>query len=278
MVPFYQQDKITIYQADMCLHSKPQLSERFDLILFSPPYNLSNTTGGGFPLIKGHYAMNASMDKRSGLGKWKQASAVGGLAHGYGQHDDAMPHADYVAWQNRILLTCWEWLNDGGAIYYNHKPRILEGILMPPMDYVPVELKPFVRQEIIWQRAGGINFSPAFYLPTHERIVVIARPDWRLKSKGASGVGDVWTFPQETNNPHPAPFPLRLPEIAIETTGAQTVLDCFSGSGTTLVATRDAGIIGVGIEQEKQWCEYTVERLTGARRPKVNQSELAFTA
>ena len=84
-------------------------------------------------------------------------------------------------------------------------------------------------------------FAP-FYVPTHERIVIIAGRDWRLKSKGASGAGDVWYIPQEAGTWHPAPFPLALAIRAIETVMPEFVCDPFSGSGTVARAAKTLGI------------------------------------
>ena len=259
MKPYYTDDLVTLYHGDclVVLAWLRDLGVKFDLIFTSPPYNLGNTTGGGFPDRFGHYRKSTGFSGRGGGGKW----GGGALAGGYGAHDDAMPHEEYVVWQRAVLTLCWAQLSKTGAIFYNHKPRVLDGQLVAPTDYLPTELRSFVRQEIIWARSGGINFSPAFYLPTHERIVVIAKRDWRLKSKGASGIGDVWNVTQETNSPHPAPFPIELPGKAIETTAPRFVLDPFSGSGTTLRAAKDAGVMAIGIELEERWCEHTARRL-----------------
>lgn len=254
---YYEDDFVRLYHG-RCEEVLPTLAAGgVDLVFTSPPYNLGNTTGGGMPDRLGHYRESSGLSGRGGGGKW----GGGELAHGYGEHDDNMPHDEYVAWQHVVLAACWRVVSDAGAIFYNHKPRILDGRLVAPIDYLPDDLRPFVRQEIIWARSGGINFSPAFYLPTHERIVVIAKRDWRLKSKGASGVGDVWNVTQETNNPHPAPFPIDLPGRAIETTAPRVVLDPFSGSGTTLRAAKDAGVKGVGIERSERFCEMAARRL-----------------
>ena len=253
MRPYFQRDGITIYHG-RCEEVLPSLSG-VDLVFTSPPYNLGTTSGGGFADVRKYPGMK--------MGKW----GGGSLAHGYGAHDDAMPHEQYVAWQGDVLRLCWNVLSDRGAIFYNHKPRVLDGRLVAPLDYVPGDLRPYVRQEVIWKRSGGINFSPAFYLPMHERIVVIAKRGFRLTSKGASGVGDVWQVHQESNSPHPAPFPLKLPTTAIETTAPALVLDPFCGSGTTLRAAMDAGVSAIGIEREERWCEYTVKRLQQAVLP-----------
>lgn len=235
-----------------------------DLVITSPPYNLGNTSGGGMPGkngVHGHYNSRAGMTKRGGMGKW----SGGDLAFGYGAHDDNMPHAQYVEWQHAVLRECWRLVGDDGAIFYNHKPRILDGQCLTPLEYVPSELT--IRQIIIWARAGGVNFSTAFYLPTHEWVVVVAKPAFRLKSKGASGIGDVWMFPQKSNTQHPAPFPLELPLKILSTTTGRTVLDPFAGSGTTLVACLKTGKRGIGIESDPKYCEVIRRRVRDAATP-----------
>ncbi|HYE92107.1 MAG TPA: site-specific DNA-methyltransferase [Terriglobales bacterium] len=269
---FHEEPGITLYCGDNRT-ILPLLEFPVGLILTSPPYNLGTSSGGGFQdiakleakktdriaaAVRGHYPAGARLNARGGAGKW----SGGALARGYGAHDDAMPHAEYVKWQHETLRACWAVLADTGAIYYNHKARVLDGMLVPPMTYVPEELAGFVRQEIIWARAGGVNFSPAFYVPTHERIVIIARRGFRLRDKAASGAGDVWYIPQAPDPEHPAPFPLKLATTAIETSGQDIVLDPFCGSGTTLQAAKNLGCAeAIGIEIEPRYCEIAVKRL-----------------
>lgn len=259
MKPYYEEAGIVIYNCD-CREVLPTLS-KVDLVLTSPPYNLGNTTGGGFPGKDrmGHYDQFSPLgQKRGGAGKWAAASKAGGLAHGYGVCSDNLPHEEYVKWQHNFLKLCWGTLSETGAIYYNHKTRIFNGTAVTPLDYNPGLP---LRQVVIWARAGGVNFSPAFYLPTHEWILILAKPDFRLRDKAASGAGDVWYIPQETGTSHPAPFPLKLAMTAIETTSAATVLDPFSGSGTTLRAAKDLGRRAIGVEIEEAYCEVAARRL-----------------
>lgn len=230
-----------------------------DLIFTSPPYNLGNTSGGGMPGKKlGHYDPNVGMAKRGGQGKW----SGGGLANGYGTFDDNLPHDEYVAWQKAVLALCWAQLSDTGAIFYNHKPRIFDGVCCTPLEYNPGLP---LRQVLIWARAGGVNFSPAFYLPTSEWIAVFAKPAFRLRDKEASGAGDVWRVPQEANTPHPAPFPVALPLNAISTTAAQTICDPFMGWGSTGVAAVKAGRRFVGIEIDPKWFDLACKRIEKAQ-------------
>lgn len=245
MKPYYSDDAVTIYHAD-CREVLPTLSG-VDLVLTSPPYNLGTSSGGGFP------GKGKPLGQRGGNGKW----SGGSLAGGYASWNDALPHDDYVAWQHEVLRACWSTLGPGGAIYYNHKPRVLDGLLVTPFAYNP-DLP--VRQIVVWARAGGVNFSPSFYVPTHEWLMILARPAFRLKSQAASGVGDVWYIPQESNTEHPAPFPLALASRVMETTKPGVVLDPFCGSGTTLRAAKSHGRRGLGIEIDEAYCEMAAKR------------------
>lgn len=241
-----------------CTDILPELGE-FDAVITSPPYNLGNTSGGGFPTAKvGHYSPGAKMSARGGQGKWSKASAAGGLSEGYGDYDDSLSHEEYVAWQKKVVGLLWECLSDSGAIFYNHKPRVLNGRLVTPFEYLP-DLP--IRQVVIWARAGGINFSPSFYVPTHEWIVILAKEAFRLRDKSASGLGDVWYIPQEANPLHPAPFPVKIPANVLETTTARNILDPFCGIGSTAVACARAGRQFTGIELSPVFFDRACQRV-----------------
>ena len=235
---------IQLYQGD-CLEVMKTIPEgSVDMVFTSPPYNLGVSSGGGFP-------------KGKSKGKW----SGGDLSSGYTSHSDDMPYEEYVQWQKSVLLECWRTLSDTGAIYYNHKPRVQSGILQTPL-----ELNPGLplRQIIIWERNGGINFSPSFYLPTHEWILIFAKPAFRLRDKKASGAKDIWKVGQERGSPHPAPFPVELPKIAIETTNAKVILDPFMGSGTTGVAAKNLNRNFIGIEMDEGYFKIAKERIEKA--------------
>ena len=223
-----------------CIELMGQMpSDSVDLIVTSPPYNIKNSTGNGL--------------KNGSGGKWPQAE----LIKGYADHDDAMPHTEYVAWQRDCLHAMMRVLSDDGAIFYNHKWRVQGGLLQDRADIVdgfPV------RQIIIWQRNGGINFNPGYFLPTYEVIYLIAKPKFRLAAK-ANALGDVWRIPQETKNPHPAPFPLTLAQRCIDSTSARIVLDPFIGSGTTAIAAEKSKRGWIGIDISKAYCDLARERI-----------------
>lgn len=188
-------------------------------------------------------------------GKWKNAR----LQHGYSNHDDCMPHEEYVIWQRQCLFEMMRVLKNDGAIFYNHKWRVQGGLLQDRHDIV--EGFP-VRQIIIWRRKGGINFNPGYFLPTYEVIYLIAKSKFQLVPK-ANSYGDIWEFAQDMNNPHPAPFPVDLIERIIASTNAQIILDPFMGSGTTAVAARNQGRDFIGIDVSPEYCDMAQKRING---------------
>jgi modification methylase len=220
-----------------------------DLIVTSPPYNLKNSTGNGMKDGRG--------------GKWKNAELVNGYSH----HDDCMPHEDYAKWQKDCLTEMMRIIPNNGAIFYNHKWRVQDGLLQDRQDIVngfPI------RQIIIWRRKGGINFNAGYFLPTYEVIYLIAKPDFKLAPK-ANAHGDVWEFKQEMNNPHPAPYPVELIDRIISSTDAKTILDPFMGSGTTAIAALINDRKYLGIELSPDYVSMAKQRISDFQsQPKLN--------
>ncbi len=226
--PYYSDEWVTLYHGD-CREVLPTVTG-VDLVVTSPPYNLGDMAGG-----------------------------LANLSGGYRSYSDQMPEADYVAWQHEVLRLCWGTLTDEGAIFYNHKPVIRDGVAT-----LPIRLNPGLplRQIVIWYRQMGVNWAPTHFLPVHEWIMVLAKPAWKLRDKSASHASDVWPIrPDMGANEHPAPFPLALPTKAIDATTASVVLDPFAGSGTTLRAALDCGRKAIGVELDERYCEIAAKRL-----------------
>lgn len=210
-----------------------------DLVVTSPPYNLRNSTGNGM---------------KSGR-SWKWPNCA--LRNGYSHHSDNMPYDEYIKWQHSCLKEMFRLIKEDGAIFYNHKWRVQDGILQNRQDIIQ-DLP--VRQIIIWKRKGGINFNVGYFLPTYEVIYLIPKPKFRLAPK-ANVYGDVWEFTQEMRNAHPAPFPLKLIERIISSTTAKIILDPFLGSGTTAVAAKELKRNFIGIELSPDYCKMASNRL-----------------
>lgn len=238
MKPYYDDGQITIYHGD-CLEILPLL-DPVDLIITSPPYNKNRRIDGTWEGIVTESCKGSR------------------FRDGYGTHTDDLPWPAYEQWQRETLQACWFSLNVSGAIFYNHKPRIINQEL-----WTPLSLNPGLplRQIVIWDSGAGINFMPGAYVPAHEWIMIFARPGFHLTSSKSSALSDVWHIPSMSSDDHPAPFPLALPTRIIQSTHAKTVLDPFMGLGTTLRAAKNLGRKAIGIELEERYCDLAVRRL-----------------
>jgi len=236
-----------IHCADCIKIMNEMPKESISVVVTSPPYNIKNSTGNGMKDGRG--------------GKWANAA----LINGYEDHGDNMPHDQYVEWQKNCLEAMMRVLRPDGAIFYNHKWRVQNGLLQDRSDIVsgfPV------RQIIIWKRKGGINFNAGYFLPTYEVIYLIAKPDFKLAPK-ANAQGDIWEIPQARDNKHPAPFPIELAQRCIAATSEGVVLDPFMGSGTTAIAAEVLGREWIGIEISEKYCKMAEKRLKEYEKTKL---------
>ena len=221
-----------IHQGD-CLELMRQLPDGcVDLVFTSPPYNMRAGTGGG-----------------------KKAWS------GYEGHADNMPHGRYVRWQRECLAEMMRLIPETGAIFYNHCHRVQNGLLQSHLDILtglPL------RQVIIWQRYGGVNHNPGYFLPDYEVVYLIAKSAFRLLPRAEDEVRSaVWRIGQDKASwiPEIPTFPPDLPDRAIRATSAQVILDPFMGSGSTAVAAKLLGRRYIGIEKSARYCEIARCRL-----------------
>jgi len=234
-----------LYLGD-CGKILPTLADGSSEIAFtSPPYNLGEGMERKGGLRVGHAGSKWGSDK---------------LRKGYGAHDDAMPYPEYVTWQRRITAELYRVVS--GAIYYNHKPRVVKRTLRSPLDLIDAP----VRQVIIWDRGSGFNCMAGAYMPVCEWIVLAAKPDWSLRDKSASAVGDLWRVPATADPDHPASFPVALPTRALQTSGAASLIDPFMGVGTAGVASVSMNRSFVGIELNEAYFDIACQRIEDAQR------------
>jgi modification methylase len=238
MIAYYEEDGISIFQAD-CREVLPTLSD-VDLIFTSPPYNKGLRVDG----------------------KWSGIVTESSKSHrfraGYNGRSDMMDQGAYEELHREILGLCWQTLSPGGAIFYNHKPRIVNGRL-----WTPLILNPGLplRQIVTWDTGAGINIMPGAYVPAYQWIMIFAGSSFRLRSREDSALSDVWHVRPVHSREHPAPFPVDLVERAIRTTAPRTLLDPFMGTGAALIAAKRAGIRAIGIEREREYCDVAIQRL-----------------
>jgi site-specific DNA-methyltransferase (adenine-specific) len=207
-----------------------------DLIITSPPYNL----GGKF---------------HTGNTRYNKA---------YNLYDDKLPEEVYQEQQIEFLNACYDKLQDGGSMFYNHKPRIKDGVCTHPLSWI-LKSNFILKQEIIW-RNGSQNFDKIRFYPFTERIYwLVKNPKTKLFNR--VGLSDIWEFKNAKRHPvHKATFPIDLPLTIIQCFDeAKIILDPFVGIGTTAKAViqynkefnDDKKYIG--FEMDKTYCDIAYE-------------------
>jgi modification methylase len=236
----WEDDLTTIIHGD-ALKVIPKLT--YDTVITSPPYNMGRSS---------------THNQKTGFSATSLHSTQ--MAEGYDSYSDDLPWEDYTAWQSEFLTLAFGNLPPHGSLWYNIKARIQNGILIHPISWIP----PIpLRQIVIWDRKGdGINFSKRFLLPSHELILLFAKPDWRLHERKDANITDVWhILPEKKNKLNPCPFPLSLPSKILSLRTSEVVLDPFMGSGTTLLAARKMGIKSIGIDISESYCKSALTRI-----------------
>jgi DNA modification methylase len=96
--------------------------------------------------------------------------------------------------------------------------------------------------------------------PSYELVALVLTGEACIEDRS---IPDIWRHQWASQRPygHPAEKPLDLLKQLCSITTAQTILDPFMGSGTTLAAAKDLGRKAIGIEIEEKYCAIAVERL-----------------
>lgn len=122
-----------------------------------------------------------------------------------------------------------------------------------------------LRSPIIWRRSKSLS-EPVRDRParSYEHIFLLAKSRKYFFDKAGlpqDGTEDVWTIParkQLNGAKETAPFPDALVEqcLAVGCPPGGTVLDPFSGSGTTMRVALKSGRPAIGIELSSSFCDY----------------------
>lgn len=173
---------------------------------------------------------------------------------------EVLPHLPKVD----LLLTDPPYPNNAGH-FLNGIETARWVIMQPIADHAfvfwddldrPICLHPLVAVHI-WHRTN--TNRPDNYEPIYEFHKSGARKSSRVFpypviSLGLTGCHEA--------TPHPTQKPVKLISELVCRSKAQTVLDPFMGSGTTLVACKQLGRRCIGIELEEKYCEIAARRLS----------------
>lgn len=244
MKPYYESGGITIYHGD-CREIIPTL-DAVDCIVTSPPYN----------------QLDDLPEKGSGM--WGRSGGGAGFLRAWAErgYADKMEEKEYQVWQNEMFASIP--IKPTASLFYNHQCRWRDGVILHPIQW----FRPNgwnLKEEIIWDRGGGMMMNARMFCRFDERILWFVRDAWKW-NQDAVGYGTIWKISvdkQQMGKIHPVGFPQGLPGrcIAASTDVGDVVLDPFMGGGTTLRAAKDLGRRGIGIEREEKYCELAAERM-----------------
>lgn len=248
--PDWQTDdgSVKLWCAD-CMDILPLIEKgSVDAVVSSPPYNQLGTRLPNKP---------SGMHSES---QWVQNTKCVG-------YEDDMEEQEYQKWHNDVFSESAKTCKNGASIFVNHKCRWREKRILHPIIWIDIE-GCFLRQEIIWARAGSTTLNARMFGPSEERILWFVREGghWTWNQEATSWLS-VWKIAQDNDpNGHPCPFPIELPFRCIfaTTNKGDTVLEPFLGSGTTGVACIRLGRKFLGIEKERKYFDIAVNRIKDA--------------
>jgi len=162
----------------------------------------------------------------------------------YGQHDDEMAPDEYQAW-------CAEWFGIS-------RSRAQRMIVFPGHGNLGM-----------WYAIRRPSAVGCWYKPGNHASSIIGFEEWEPwlywcgnnGMMGGSTVIRATVGKQAAASGHPCPKPLSLMKKLLIKSRAETTIDPFMGSGTTLRAAKDLGRKAIGIEIEERYCEIAAKRL-----------------
>lgn len=127
---------------------------------------------------------------------------------------------------------------------------------------------------IIWVKNGGYGALNANYKQKHEPCLYWKPTGKTLKFIGLTTETTIWEINKDgINKLHPTQKPVDLSTKALLNHDAQTVLDLFGGSGSTLIAAEQTNRTCYMMELDPKYCDVIVKRwenLTGEKAVLTN--------
>lgn len=157
-------------------------------------------------------------------------------------YEDEMEELEYQASQNEIFKQLLPVAGPKCSLFYNHQIRWRNGAILHPVQWFRPEGW-VLRQEIIWDRGGGMMHNAKMFCRFDERILWMDKGQHKW-NQDSTGMGTIWRvarMQQQQGKIHPVQFPDEIPMRCIESTTdpMDIILDPFMGSATSGVACID---------------------------------------
>jgi len=160
----------------------------------------------------------------------------------YGEHDDKMNDLEWFSWASDWFKKCRE---------------ISETVVIAGQSRLPfyAEIERW-KWLLCWYKPAAMGRSPVGFCNWEPMAM------WGKGTNSGNDVVIAPIIPDSSLNGHPCPKPLKWATGFIGLfPNANTILDPFMGSGTTLRAAKDLNRKAIGIEIEERYCRIAVERL-----------------
>ena len=114
---------------------------------------------------------------------------------------------------------------------------------------------------ICCHKPAAVSFNLMGGYNAWEPILIYGKPTQRINQDYI--LCNTLNFNKGAEKDHPCPKPIKLIHFLMQSFSfpEQTILDPFLGSGTSLIAAKNLGRKGIGIEQEEKYCEIAAKRL-----------------
>ena len=204
---------------------------------------------------------------------------------GYDSHDDNMTPCEYYNFILNVFRRVWNIQDDDGRVCINVGDRKNgEDALHNDIINIMHQIGYKSYTTIVWHkhqvgnRTSWGSFKspscPSFPVP-FEYILCFYKNSKKLLHRGETDLEkqefidwslSLWNFPPETNQRkigHPAMFPPELPKRLLKMLSwvGDTVLDPFSGAGTTCMVSKQLNRNYIGFDISPEYCKLANERI-----------------
>lgn len=211
----------------------------------------------------------------------------------YKNSSDNLTYEDYLKWLENVFSIIYRKTVSGGRVAINidaitnredDKDQEYVRAIYPHLYNIMKEIGWKFRTEICWSKQNAVGRATAWgsyqsasnpcLRRNHEYILVWSKDDWKLESDTKSDMTkqefelytlSTWHVQPQTRKMagHPAGFPEELAKRVIKLLSfpGQTILDPFSGTGTTAKVAYMWNRNYIGIDNSKDYCNFARERI-----------------
>lgn len=175
---------------------------------------------------------------------------------GYGRFNKEIANNEDESINYKILPKIYEKMREGGVCYlftnWKFSPLLQEFLGEKTLFNIRMQL-------VIVKNNFGMGYG---FRNQYELCLVLEKGKVKYNRADVSNVLNMqYVAHKEDSHPHQKGVELLKMLISHSTKEGDTVLDCFLGSGSTLVACKQMNRNGIGIELDKKWCDLAQTRL-----------------